>query len=144
MCHVRDEYPELMLTALQIIALQNYQSILYRSLGVGPKVTLVLVGTWSTVVTIDHVFGAMFFDKWGRRKNFFFCMVFIIIGSVLLVAFWAQFEAGGETNKTLGSLAVWSMYVFVIGYAWNMNSFGYAYAPEILVSCRNDTGRGSC
>ena len=52
----------------------------------------------------------------------------------MLVAFWARYEKSGNTNKMLGDLALWSMFVYLVGYAWILNSFGYAYTPEILVS----------
>jgi len=117
-----------------IIPLQNYQVILYGSLGIEGKMPLVLVGVWGTLGVIFACGGAFFFDKIGRRKSFFISMTGVIVGSVMLVAFWARYEHGGNTNKTLGSLALWSMFVYLVGYAWILNSFGYAYTPEILVS----------
>jgi Sugar (and other) transporter len=116
-----------------IIPLQNYQVILYTSLGIKGKIPLVLVGVWGSLGVIFACGGAYFFDKIGRRKSFFISMSGVCIGSIMLVAFWARYEASGNKNKTLGDLALWSMFVYLVGYAWVLNSFGYAYAPEILV-----------
>ncbi|KAK5173550.1 uncharacterized protein LTR77_002231 [Saxophila tyrrhenica] len=117
-----------------IIPLQNYQVILYTSLGVTGKTPLIMVGVWGTLGVIFSCGGAYFFDKLGRRKSFFISMTGVLLGSIMLVIFWARFEASGNTNKTLGSLALWAMFVYLVGYAWILNSFGYAYTPEILVS----------
>ena len=117
-----------------IIPLQNYQVILYSSLGLSGKIPLIMVGVWGTLGVIFSCGGAYFFDKLGRRKSFFISMSGVLVGSILLVAFWSRYEAGGNSNKTLGSLALWAMFVYLVGYAWILNSFGYAYTPEILVS----------
>lgn len=117
-----------------IIPLQNYQTILYTQLGLTGKMPLVLVGVWGTIGTIFCCGGAFFFDRLGRRKSFFISMTGVCLGSIMLVIFWARYEKGGNTNNTLGSLALWSMFVYLAGYAWILNSFGYAYTPEILVS----------
>jgi hypothetical protein len=117
-----------------IIPLQNYQTILYTDLGLTGKIPLVLVGVWGTLGVIFSCAGAFFFDKIGRRKSFFISMSGVCLGSTMLVIFWARYENSGSTNKTLGSLALWSMFMYLVGYAWILNSFGYAYTPEILVS----------
>jgi hypothetical protein len=117
-----------------IIPLQNYQVLLYRALGIGPKMALVLVGVWGTTALIVSCFAAYFFDILGRRKNFFISLFTLTTGSVLLVAFWARFEASGNTNTTLGNLAIFAMFLFLAGYGWIMNAFGYTYTPEIMVS----------
>jgi len=108
----------------------------YTSLGVTGKLPLIMVGIWGTLAVIFSCGGAYFFDTLGRRKSFFISMTGVLIGSIMLVIFWSQFERSGNTDKTLGSLALWAMFVYLVGYAWILNSFGYAYAPEILVSER--------
>ena len=117
-----------------IIPLQNYQVILYTSLGISGKIPLVLVGVWGTLGVIFSCGVAWFFDRLGRRKSFFISMSGVCVGSIMLVALWARYEKSGDTNKMLGDLALWSMFVYLVGYAWILNSFGYAYRPEILVS----------
>lgn len=130
-----------------IIPLQNYQVILYGSLGLSGKMPLVLVGVWGTLGVIFACGGAYFFDKFGRRKSFFISMSGVTVGSIMLVIFWARYEASGNSVKVLGSLALWSMFVYLVGYAWILNSFGYAYTPEILVShivCRICSHTDNC
>ncbi len=77
----------------------------------------------------------------------------------MLVIFWARFEAGGNTSKTLGSLAIFSMFVFLCGFGWIMNAFAYeseiptirpqaklrssyTYPPEILPTDIRAAGMG--
>ncbi|KAF1815175.1 general substrate transporter [Eremomyces bilateralis CBS 781.70] len=115
-----------------IIPLQNYQVLLYQSLGLDGKLPLVLVGVWGTVGVIFSAVGASYFDRIGRRKSFFISMTLVTIGSILLTAFWATYEKTGNTVKTFGSLALWAMFVYLTGYALCLNAFGYAYTPEIL------------
>lgn len=55
-----------------------------------------------------------------------------LVGSLLIIVFWSLFDKSKRTNSTLGVLAVVSMFLYVIGYAWVMNAFGYTYPPEIL------------
>ncbi|OAL24111.1 hypothetical protein AYO20_10723 [Fonsecaea nubica] len=123
-----------------IIPLQNYQVILYRSLGVTGKLALILIGVWGTVGVIFSTIGASLFDKLGRRVSFFISMTVVLIASIMLVIFWARYENGGSTNKTLGALALWSMFLFLTGYAWILNSFGFAYTPEIMPTEIRATG----
>lgn len=128
-----------------IIPLQNYQVLLYKSLGIRGKLTLVLVGVWGTTALIVGLGGMYFFDRLGRRKNFFIAMGILLSSSIMLVVFWSRYEASGNTNKTLGSLALWSMFMYLVGYGWILNAFGYTYTPEILVSIaclsrKNDFG----
>lgn len=121
-----------MLTA--IIPLQNYQVLLYRALGFDGRMVLIMVGIWGTAALIVGIIGMYFFDKLGRRKSFFISISGILAGSIMLAIFWARFELSGNSNRALGSLAVFSMFVFLCGYGWIMNAFGYTYTPEILVS----------
>jgi MFS family permease len=93
-----------------------------------------MVGVWGTLGVIFACGGAYFFDRLGRRKSFFISMTGVLIGSIMLVIFWARYEYTGNSVKVLGDLALWSMFVYLVGYAWILNSFGYAYTPEILVS----------
>ena len=122
-----------------VIPLQNYQVILYRTLGIGNKMALVLVGVWGTTALIVSCFAAYFFDILGRRKNFFISLVTLTTASILLVAFWARYEASGNTNTSLGNAAIFAMFLFLAGYGWIMNAFGYTYTPEIMVSTSRNT-----
>ncbi|OAP65560.1 hypothetical protein AYL99_01532 [Fonsecaea erecta] len=115
-----------------VIPLQNYQVIVYGSLGVAGKLPLVLVGIWGTVGVCCNIPGAWYFDRWGRRRVMLISLGIIIPASVLLCAFWATFQNTNNTNKTYGILAVVAMFLFLVGYAVIFNSFVFTYIPEIL------------
>ncbi|OAL39647.1 hypothetical protein AYO20_01044 [Fonsecaea nubica] len=115
-----------------VIPLQNYQVIVYGSLGVGGKLPLVLVGIWGTVGVCSNIPGAWYFDRWGRRRVMLVSLAIIIPSSILLSAFWASFEKSDNLNKTYGILAVVAMFLFLVGYSVIFNSFTFTYIPEIL------------
>jgi MFS family permease len=123
-----------------IIPLQNYQVVLYESLGITNKLILILVGVWGTVTVLSTSIGSSLFDKMGRRKAFFISMWIILISSILLAAFWARYEHSGNTNEIFGRLAIFAMFLFLFGYAFIMNAFAYAYIPEILPTPIRATG----
>lgn len=99
----------------------------YRSLGIVGKLSLVLVGVWGTLTVICTTIGSSLFDKMGRRVAFFIAMSIVITASILLAAFWARYEASGDQNVVLGKLSIFSMFLFLAGYAFIMNAFAYAY-----------------
>lgn len=115
-----------------IIPLQNYQVLLYEALGLGGKLILILVGVWGTVTVMSTTTGSLLFDRMGRRLAFFISMSIITVASILIAAFWARFEASGNTDKVYGDLTIFAMFLFLLGYAFIMNSMAYAYIPEIL------------
>ncbi|EXJ74870.1 uncharacterized protein A1O5_01566 [Cladophialophora psammophila CBS 110553] len=118
--------------ATAIIPMQNYQVILYEQLGFSNKLVLILVGIWGTITIVATTTGSLLFDYTGRKPPVYFAMGVMTIATIMLTAFWATFERSGSTNATYGRLAIFSMFLFNFGYAFIMNSFGYAYIPEIL------------
>jgi MFS family permease len=115
-----------------VIPLQNYQFIVYSTLGLSAKMPLILVGVWGTVGVLCSAPGAWWFDSLGRRRAFFISMGIMLPASILLCAFWATYENTGNTVKVWGDLAVLAMFIFLVGYAVIINSFSYTYIAEIL------------
>jgi MFS family permease len=132
-----------------IIPLQNYQFILYTYLGVTQKLALVMVGVWGTLGTIFCIFGALTFDKLGRRKSLLGSLWVQFLASIAMViceftprqltsshpdesTVWARFQASNNTNLLLGRFTVGFMFVYLVGYAFIMNAFGYTYPSEIM------------
>lgn len=115
-----------------IIPLQNYQVIVYASLGLTGKMPLILVGVWGTVGVLSNLPGAWWFDSFGRRRMVFVSMGVMLPASVLLCAFWATYENTGNTVKVWGILAVVAMFLFWVGYCVIIHSFAYTHIPEIL------------
>ncbi|EHY61251.1 hypothetical protein HRR83_008951 [Exophiala dermatitidis] len=118
--------------ATAIIPMQNYQVILYEQLGFSNKLVLILVGLWGTDTVVATTIGSLIFDYTGRKPPVYAAMGIMTIATIMLTAFWATFEKSGRTDATYGRLAIFSMFLFNFGYAFIMNSFGYAYIPEIL------------
>lgn len=72
-----------------------------------------------------------FFHRLGRKNSFYISIGMVIVASSLLTAFWSSYENSGNTKAVSGYLTVFSMFLFMFGYAWNMNTFSYTYIPEI-------------
>ncbi|KIW08633.1 uncharacterized protein PV09_00589 [Verruconis gallopava] len=115
-----------------IIPLQNYQVILYQYLGVTNKMALVMVGVWGTLGTIFCCIGAWFFDRLGRRKSLLGSLWVQFLASIAMVIFWARFQLSDNKNLLLGRFTVAMMFLYLVGYAYIMNSFGYTYPSEIM------------
>ena len=93
--------------------------------------SLVLVGVWGMVTILSTCTGTYFFDSLGRKRSFYISIGMVIFASTLLTAFWATYEKSGDTDAIFGRLGVMSMFMFMFGYAWILNAFGYTYIPEI-------------
>jgi hypothetical protein len=104
-----------------VIPLQNYQVIVYSTLGLSAKMPLILVGVWGTVGVLCSAPGAWFFDALGRRRAFFISMGIMLPASILLCAFWATYENTGNSVTVWGDLAVLAMFIFLVGYAVIIN-----------------------
>lgn len=77
-----------------IIPLQNYQFILYTYLGVTNKIALVMAGVWGTLGTIFCIFGALSFDKLGRRKALLGSLTVQFLASIAMVV--CKFQPTGQ------------------------------------------------
>jgi hypothetical protein len=116
------------------------QVLLYEELGIANKMTLILVGVWGTVTLLSTTPEASLFDKMGRRLAYFIAMSIVLVLSIMPAIFWAKLLASGNINKALGNLAIFSIFLFLFGYAFIMNAFGYAYVPEIMPTPIRATG----
>jgi len=63
--------------------------------------------------------------------------------SILLCAFWATYESTGNTVAKWGDLAVWSMFMFYVGYSLIIGAFNYTYIPEIMPNAIRAAGVGT-
>lgn len=50
-----------------IIAIQNYQVIMYSNLGMTNTMSLTLTAIWGTLATFSAVMTTLYFDKLGRK-----------------------------------------------------------------------------
>jgi hypothetical protein len=50
-----------------IIAIQNYQVVIYSNLGMSNTMALTLTAVWGTLATLSAVVTTFFFDRLGRK-----------------------------------------------------------------------------
>lgn len=124
-----------------IIAIQNYQVVLYGQLGMSNTLALTLSAVWGTLATFSAVMATLYFDKLGRKPvivswtalmvlwesllihSQYVSYALQITGCVLVVALWARYEAGGSTDAALGRGVIGTMYLVCLGFSGPMNAF---------------------
>ncbi|OQV11272.1 hypothetical protein CLAIMM_15133 [Cladophialophora immunda] len=115
-----------------VIPIQNYQVIVYQTMGFSTVLSLVLTGVYGTIATTSAGLAMCFCDRIGRRKLIYVAYGFMIPASLVLVILWARYDASGNTNFGLGVGVAVSIYLFSCGYSGPINTFVPTYTPEIL------------
>lgn len=117
------------LTGVNVI--QYYQTILYKSLGIGSTSILALAGVYGTMAFMSNVLTTLFLtDQWGRRKMILAGLSGIIIVEIYAAIMQRQFQ--NTDNKTGKGFAVLGIYLFVVVYYGMLNSTTWLYGAEIL------------
>ncbi|KAF1816930.1 MFS transporter [Eremomyces bilateralis CBS 781.70] len=123
-----------------IIAIQNYQVIMYNNLGMTNTMALTLTAVWGTVGTFSAVMTTFFFDKLGRKPVIYISYGLQITGCLLVVTLWARYEAGHSSNAAMGKGVIGVMYLVCLGYSGPMNAFIATYPAEIMPTCIRSAG----
>ncbi|KAI7783327.1 hypothetical protein LA080_012082 [Diaporthe eres] len=101
------------LTGVNVI--QYYQTILYKSLGIGSTSILALAGVYGTIAFTSNLLTTLFLtDQWGRRK-----MILAGLSGIIIVEIYAavmQREFQNTDNRVGKGFAVLGIYLFVIVY----------------------------
>lgn len=117
------------LTGVNVI--QYYQTILYKSLGIGSKTILALAGVYGMVAFVSNALTTRFLtDQWGRRK-----MILTGLAGIIVVEIYAsvmQLEFQNSNNKVGKGFAVLGIYLFVLTYYGMLNSTTWLYSAEVL------------
>lgn len=117
------------LTGVNVI--QYYQTILYKSLGIGSTSILALAGVYGTTAFTSNLLTTLFLtDQWGRRK-----MILAGLSGIIIVEIYAavmQREFQNTDNRVGKGFAVLGIYLFVVVYYGMLNSTTWLYGAEIL------------
>ena len=117
------------LTGVNVI--QYFQTILYKSLGLGPKMILALASVYGTCAFTSNVISTRFLlDQWGRRK-----MILTGLTSVILIEIYAavmQREFQNTDNQVGKGFAILGIFLFVVFYYGMLNSTTWLYGAEVL------------
>ncbi|KAL1848905.1 hypothetical protein Daus18300_013464 [Diaporthe australafricana] len=117
------------LTGVNVI--QYYQTILYKSLGIGTTSILALAGVYGTIAFISNLLTTLFLtDQWGRRKMILAGLSGIIVVEIYAAVMQRQFQ---NTDNKLGKgFAILGIYLFVVVYYGMLNSTTWLYGAEVL------------
>ncbi|KAM5478297.1 hypothetical protein McanCB56680_006547 [Microsporum canis] len=123
------------LTGVNVI--QYYQTILYKSLGIGPQTILALAAVYGTVAFISNSITTLFLtDQWGRRK-----MILSGLAGIILIEIYAavmqrnfntlttKLERDGMLNST-----TWLYGAEVLPISLRSKVMGLASASHFIVN----------
>ncbi|KAK4574171.1 hypothetical protein LTR86_001932 [Recurvomyces mirabilis] len=117
------------LTGVNVI--QYYQTILYKSLGIGANTILALAGIYGTMAFLSNALTTRFLtDQWGRRK-----MILTGLSGIIIIEIYAaimQLKFQNSDNKVGKGFAVLGIYLFVVCYYGMLNSTTWLYGAEVL------------
>lgn len=86
------------LTGVNVI--QYYQTILFKSLDIGPHMILALAGVYGTCAFTSNVISTVFIlDQWGRRKMILTGLTAVILIEIYTAVMQRSFQ---DTNNTVG------------------------------------------
>ncbi|KAJ9396919.1 hypothetical protein DTO282F9_6173 [Paecilomyces variotii] len=117
------------LTGVNVI--QYYQTILYKSLGIGPQMILALAAVYGSISFVSNTLTAKYLtDQWGRRKMILAGLAGIIIIEIYAAVMQREFQ--NTDNRVGKGFAVLGIYLFVVAYYGMLNSTTWLYGAEIL------------
>ncbi|KAJ6014948.1 Major facilitator superfamily domain general substrate transporter [Penicillium herquei] len=117
------------LTGVNVI--QYYQTILYKSLGIGSHMILALAAVYGTIAFLSNALTTKYMtDQWGRRN-----MLIAGLSGIVLIEIYAavmQMEFQNTDNKLGKGFAILGIYLFVVCYYGFLNSTTWLYGAEVL------------
>ncbi|KAI1349989.1 putative MFS monosaccharide transporter [Xylaria sp. FL0043] len=111
--------------------IQYYQTNLYKSLGISPKMILALAAIWGTTAFISNVIAVLILpDRWGRRKMLLAGLIAVILTEIYSAVLQREFQ---HTDNRVGKgFAILGIYVFAVCYYGLINSVTWLYGSEIV------------
>ncbi|OQD70136.1 hypothetical protein PENDEC_c026G07139 [Penicillium decumbens] len=117
------------LTGVNVI--QYYQTILYKSLGIGSHMILALAAVYGTIAFLSNAITTKYLtDSWGRRK-----MMLAGLAGIVLIEIYAavmQKEFQNSQSRVGKGFAILGIYLFVVCYYGMLNSTTWLYGAEVL------------
>ncbi|KAI0596015.1 putative MFS monosaccharide transporter [Biscogniauxia sp. FL1348] len=117
------------LTGVNVI--QYYQTILFKSLGIGSHTILALTGIYGTVAFVSNCVTTRYLnDQWGRRNMILAGLAGIIVIEIYTAVMQRAFQ---DTDNRLGKgFTILGIYLFVACYYAMLNSTSWLYGSEVL------------
>ncbi|KAI6557889.1 hypothetical protein MCOR09_009261 [Pyricularia oryzae] len=117
------------LTGVNVI--QYFQTILYRSLGMGPKMILLLAAIYGSCAFISNCITTKYLtDSWGRRKMILWGLFGVMIIEIYAAIMQREFQ--NTDNKVGKGFSILGIYLFVVVFYGMLNSTTWLYGAEVL------------
>ncbi|PVH98352.1 general substrate transporter [Periconia macrospinosa] len=120
-------------------AINYYQTIMYKSLGVEGATVLALAGVWGTIGPLANLFCLAFIiDRVKRRTMLIWGSVGLGLDIAIVMIFVAVF--GGVPNKVANAFGIFFLLMFGIIFSVSWNSGAPVYCTEIFPTQIRATG----
>ncbi|CAI6339396.1 unnamed protein product [Periconia digitata] len=120
-------------------AINYYQTIMYKSLGVQGATVLALAGVWGTIGPLANLFCLAFIiDRVKRRKMLIWGSIGLSVDIALVMMFVAVY--GGSSNKVANGFGIFFLLLFGIIFSVSWNSGCPLYCTEIFPTQIRSTG----
>ncbi|GIZ39791.1 hypothetical protein CKM354_000316100 [Cercospora kikuchii] len=114
-----------------ISAINYYQTIMYKSLGIQGATVLALAGVWGIIGPLSNLFCLAFIiDRVKRRTMLIWGSVGMAVDIAIVMAFVAVF--GGGPNKIGNAFGIFFLLLFGIIFSISWNSGAPVYCTEIF------------
>ncbi|PIB00763.1 putative metabolite transport protein [Cercospora beticola] len=116
---------------LRISAINYYETIMYKSLGIQGATVLALAGVWGIIGPLSNLFCLAFIiDRVKRRTMLIWGSVGLAVDIAIVMAFVAVF--GGGPNKIGNAFGIFFLLLFGIIFSISWNSGAPVYCTEIF------------
>ncbi|KAK7398746.1 hypothetical protein QQX98_011890 [Neonectria punicea] len=114
-----------------ISAINYYQTIMYRSLGIQGRLVLVLAGVWGLTGPLANIFCLVFIIDRVRRRTLFIAGSLAMTADIAIVQiFVAVF--GGTDNQIANGFGIFFLILFGVLFSLSWNSGAPVYTTEIF------------
>lgn len=123
-----------------VLVVNNYQIMLYNSLGLKNSLPLLLYACYDSWAAFMNFVNTLMLDRWGRIR----IMLIGMIGCSLSLSGFAAMvaEFSGTSNKIGNGFGVFFLYLFVAFYGGSMDASSYVYCAEIFPTSIRAQGVG--
>ncbi|KAK0388496.1 hypothetical protein NLU13_4740 [Sarocladium strictum] len=122
-----------------ISAINYYQTVMYRSLGISGSTVLLLAGVWGLTGPLANIFCLMFIiDRFNRRTILLWGSAALAVDIAIVQAMVAVY--GGSNNVVANAFGIFFLLLFGIIFSLSWNSACPLYATEIFPTQIRATG----
>ncbi|KAH0837179.1 hypothetical protein AYO21_08164 [Fonsecaea monophora] len=123
-----------------VLVVNNYQILLYKSLGITGSLPLLLNALYNGVAAFMNFINSLFLDRLGRIRIMLIGLTGCACSLICFTAMVATF--GGTTNQVGNGFGVFFLFLFVFFYGGSMDATSYVYCSEIFPTPLRAQGTG--